>query len=346
MARIHRIGGLIALAVLILLQAGEAFAADELESAPCAGPDPNCTDQILNIRPPRFPWYVRVEGITLTRDVEGEIAFATRGTPTNVVLATDDFDFPFNAGARVLLGHTLNECYQLEGSFFDVAQWKDEATVRDTTGTMRGPFFGGVAATALNNINFAAIDGTSYLQNAEINLRRHVGMPPGRADVSFLFGLRYVRVAEGFDYFSTTVTGVSSNLGVTARNDMIGPQIGMLVEFFKEQCWWINFEMKGAILHNSATQDTVFATGAGAFPGHAAENDTAFLGDLSLDGVYRFSPRFSARFGYQIIWIGGLALATENANPDVNILTSGPARVVNDGEVVYHGPHAGLEFAW
>jgi hypothetical protein len=52
------------------------------------------------------------------------------------------------------------------------------------------------------------------------------------------------------------------------------------------------------------------------------------------------------RIGYQALLIDGLALASENFDRNVAILTAGPAELVHDGSVVYHGPFVGLTTTW
>lgn len=299
----------------------------------CGSTDPYCPDRIVDVRPPHFPWYVRAEAVMFTRDAERDFEFSYAGTPAGTVPTTSGIDYPFNAGPKLLVGRTLNECYQIEASYLDIAQWDETALER--------------APLALGE--FASIRSTSYLQGMELNLRRYVQMPPGRAAVSFLLGVRYLRIDENFDYSSTFAVappiGPFADLSMETDNDLVGPQVGMLFEFFKEQCWWINFEMKGAILHNSMQRTIGSDTLAipGGIPARATQNDTVFLGDIALMAVYRFSPRFSGRFGYQAMWIDGLALATDNF---ANTIELGPDLVDNEGEVVYHGPVVGLELAW
>jgi hypothetical protein len=46
------------------------------------------------------------------------------------------------------------------------------------------------------------------------------------------------------------------------------------------------------------------------------------------------------------MWLDGLALASENFESNTAILTNGPAQVINDGGLVYHGPFVGLTATW
>lgn len=320
---------------------------------------PECPDQVLDIRPPRMPWYGQAEVLILTRDAGHDLDVASRGAFGNVVLSTRDLDFPFNAGPSILIGHTINECYQIEGGYFNLSQWDDTAAIRDPNNTLFSPFTGitrpAGGLTGIDRNDFVSIHETSFLRSAELNLRQQLPMPPGRMTASFLVGLRYIGISERLNYLATSpfpAAGTTTTVNVDIGNDMLGPQIGGKVQFFKEACWWIDFEAKGAILQDSIVRDasgTFTAPPAGipaSFVSRDSERRTAFLGDLDLTATYRVSPFCSARFGYRAIWVDRVALASDNFQTDISLLTLGPAHATNRDHVVYHGPHAGLEFNW
>jgi len=352
------------IAVLALAAIGAAPAEGEEHVSLAYGSEiPTCPDRVLDVQAPRTPWYVRTDAVVLTRDANRDVDIASfnafpdvRG---DVILSTRDVDFPFQLGPRILIGRTINECYQVEGSYFDLAQSDDSAAVGDLPSRLSSPFtgFGDPAHPgyfALHNIfdfnYFASVRITSYLRNAEINLRRALPMPPGRAAASFLIGMRYMGISEGFEYLTKSVD-TTNFIRVDTGNELLGAQIGAMMEFYKEDCWWINFEAKGAICQNSANQHTTltqaFAGGARVdFPNAVSKNGTAFVGDLALTVLYRWGEHLAARFGYQAIWVDRLALAADNFSTDYGILIAGPAQLRRDATVVYHGPFAGLELAW
>jgi hypothetical protein len=314
--------------------------------------------------PPRCPWYVRSEGVMFLRDTGSRIDFAALGSPTNIVLSTRDLDFPFKAGARMLLGRTINPWNQIEFSYFGVEHWDDTEAVRNLSpnaigglGNLFSPFtsFGRPAVVGLDYENFVSISAKSTFDNAEINWRHILDMPPGRLSTSLLVGARYMQVREHFQYDSAlSIPGDSAVQNIVrtdTSNKLFGVQLGALLEFYSEGSWWVNFEMKGAMAQNDGAQTTDFrniqAAGTTEFLGHRDGRNTAWIGDIALTVLYRFSPRLNARFGYQAIWVTGLNLATENFDQDINLLREGPALLVHHrGSVVYHGPFAGIEFAW
>ncbi len=70
----------------------------------------------------------------------------------------------------------------------------------------------------------------------------------------------------------------------------------------------------------------------------------SFLGELGLNGNYKFSECLSLRGGYQVYWVEGLALAPEQLDfTDTD--TSGTSLDKNGGLFI-HGAHAGLMAQW
>lgn len=337
------------------------------DPCPPAGRDPAksaCPDELdFYMRPPRRPWYVLGDGLAIRRDDRGRFDAATVNTPTAVALSTADLNMDLRSGARVLVGRTLGECLQIEGLYFFVSEWDKGREIRNTTpndqggtGNLFSPFtnFGDPPLIGLDYNNFAAIRYASSLDNVELNVRRALPIRPGRLAGSILVGVRYMDLPEQFQYRTESTlpspTGAVNEVRIDTDNALLGPQIGAMLEFYAENRWWINFEIKGAVCNNRAGQATFYRHTE--FPDEFTHEDsrkedvTTFVGDLSLTFVYRWSPFFTTRLGYQAIWLDGLALAAENFNRDINILTQGPAQLQSEGRAVYHGPFAGIMLSW
>ena len=320
--------------------------------------------------PPR-PWlYVVSEGAAICRrPVHGDdfaaipmLPGAALPAPVDIVLSTNEFSYDFTAAGRLVVGCTLGECFQIEGAYMGVSQAENMAAVRDATsnefggvGNLLSPFggFGLDPIPGLDFNNLAQIRYTSSLQGAELNLRRKMPLPP------VLFGVRYIGLPEDLDYLTqsdvnaagtTTPGGATNAIHVRTTNEMVGPQIGALFEFYSDNRWWVNFEMKAAVMNNRASQSTVYHNiDAGIvhnFFGERQEDHTTFAGDLSLAFVYRWSPHFTTRLGYQALWLTSQALAPDNLNTDINILTQGPAQLNHGAGILYQGPFAGIMLGW
>jgi hypothetical protein len=347
---------------------------DPLQSA-C----PNREDYFLV--PPRPCLYVVADGAAITRVPRRTIDFASlgqSGQPDAIVLSNSDFNYDFKAAGRLVVGHSFGECLQIEGGYLGIQQSQNTAAVRDNsfnglidangnnmTGDLFSPF-GGFGAYPIDNVdynNFAQITYTSSLQSAELNILRKVPLVPERLSVSLLFGVRYIVILEDLQYdtHSTVVMsppnpllpGTSNNsIHVSTDNYMVGPQIGARFELYTDNRWWINTEIKAAVLNNSAAtfNDYTNTINGGSPPGREVnsvrESHTAFAGDLSITAVYRWTQNFTTRVGYQALWLEGTALAPDNFNTNINIVRQGPAQLNHDGGIVYHGPFAGIELGW
>jgi len=219
------------------------------------------------------------------------------GTFTSVLALTDTNVDRFQGGGRILLGRTLGPNTGLEVSYFDVADWRGTAIVRDVT-ELDGVAFrygdGSGDPTVLMRLpgslfsplsdygawleevdmpteipfdgnNLAQITYSSSLDNLEWNLRQWVVRVPGCTQVSLLLGGRYMNVNETFCYYThrnadpeQQVTEATTGITTETRNPMIGAQIGGTYEACVMPGWWLDFELKGAAFSNGARQSTVF----------------------------------------------------------------------------------------
>lgn len=296
------------------------------------------------------------------------------------VLTSGELDGGFEPGIRALIGVSLSDWYRVECSYFGSYSWADSATVRydaaDGTGNLLSPFsnfgysegelnldpvpdgfFNPVEGLDFNNR--ASVSWFSQLDNYELNLRRRMVMPPDRhvcAEMSCLVGLRYMKLRETLDYSTQSPLpeesdGSQNTEHVRVDNDLLGPQVGALAQFLVLNRAWIDFSVTGAILFDQA--DSTVAANVN-YPVDdptqadftSEQNATAFLGDLSLQFNYQFAPSGTLRVGYNVMWLTGVALATENFVSDINTLVhNGPGSVNHDGDVVYHGPSIGITWA-
>lgn len=309
---------------------------------------PRCDE--LFLVPPRPRLYGIVDGGGLRRNPGHTVNFASMDDPGNIVLATNNFNYDFRATGQVLVGCTINECLQIEGAYMAVSEAEDTAAVRGQA-NLFSPF-GGFGANPIDGVDFndfAQIHYTSSLQGGELNIRRHMPVPPSRLTMSILFGVRYIGLPEDLDYHTESVAA-SNSIHVSANNQMVGPQLGARCEFYVDNRWWTCFEAKGALLNNRASQTTSgnvnFLGAAVPFSNSVREDHTSFAGELALTANYRWSPHFATRLGYRALWLTGVALAADNLNADLNLVVEGPAQLNHRSQTVYHGPFAGFEVGW
>jgi hypothetical protein len=310
--------------------------------------------------PPRCPWYFQVDALALRRDPYGRINFATlgpippAGTDTNVALSTSALDRDFKAGVRFLFGHTFGDSpYSVEGSYFRIDNWDTSAEVRDLdNNNLFSPFrnFGNPPLPGFDRNHLISVHDFSKLQNGELNVKYMLPMYYNGFRASFLAGVRYISVEERLEYQSFTNIPIEASQVLQTRtaNDLVGPQIGGYFEFFTIYHSWVSFEAKGAICGNNAVQTT---RDDDHTPALVSSNQvaTAFVGDLELMFNWQITKHCITRFGYQAMWVDGLALARRNLGPAGTALEVGPINtfgIDTAGETVYHGPHLGIEIVW
>jgi hypothetical protein len=124
---------------------------------------------------------------------------------------------------------------------------------------------------------------------------------------------------------------------VSTRNHMFGVQLGSLSQFLVVDRGWIDFEIKGVMFFNEASNQI------DANP-TVEKPCTAFMGDLSLTFNYQIAPAWTFRAGYNAMWLSGVALASENFLVDTSTLVTGPGSLDHRGNLVYHGPSIGVVF--
>ncbi|WP_197442495.1 BBP7 family outer membrane beta-barrel protein [Lignipirellula cremea] len=310
---------------------------------------------------PEYRWYVVVDAQPLQRDVAHEYAFQGLNGSSSRPLHSRMLDAGFDLGGRFILGRDLTARFSLEASYTGLTNWSDQVFVRDDTpntqagtGDLTSPFtdFGNPATVGLDFNDFAQIAYTSSYDNVELNIRQKLIMPEGPYEFFLLYGLRYSRVNESFQYLTTSSSAAGSRnlVNVAANNDLFAVQIGGLMQIRAADFWGLELEAKGAIASNDASQQTGYLNETGAVSTFTQtgrnETRTAFIGDLSLVANYTITPRFTLRLGYHATVITGVALGADNFERDINTLRLGPGRLDHDGQILYHGPNIGGVFRW
>ncbi len=200
--------------------------------------------------------------------------------------------------------------------------------------------------------DYARIHFRSRMNDGQLNLRRRVRMDAERrlrAEASWLLGLRYMNIGEEFGYQATSPLPDRVNphwRNVQTENKMFGIQIGSLSQFLVVDRGWIDFEIKGVMFFNDASNRIETQFGEEPIWVSQADKDrTAFMGDLSLNFNYQFAPSWTFRAGYNGLWLSGVALASENfLLEDDPLLGDHRSSLDHSGRLVYHGPSIGLVF--
>jgi hypothetical protein len=320
-----------------------------------------CRSGIIVHRP--SSWYALIDFAPLTFDANGTIPLASVNPAGRPLFTTNDLEPEFDAGARVTIGYTLaGGCYQVEGSYLGVYDWQDFVTIANSTANSQGGV--GNLSSAFSNFNIPRVAGLDLnnrigiadinsFKSAELNFRGWLNMPPGPFDVQLLVGARYMKSAEQFDYNAFSDRPLpqgSQNLAsVLTRNDMYGVQIGIDMDFMINARCYVDWETKGGMLENFASQSTSYtninsAGTTSVFNTGASQHRTAFFGDVSVVANWQLAPNWNLRLGYQAIFLTGVALGPQNFQTNNALLRTGPGQLDDTGEAVYHGPVLGVQW--
>jgi len=320
-------------------------------------------------------WYdVAVDYIALRREDAGRrVDFASFGVNGPIVLDTTDLDFDSESSFRFSAMFQWGAGSNIEFTYFGLFFWDSAASVSDPTNFLFSPFSdfgqnpGGFTETDFGS--FASIDYESSFDSFEINFRQRWMAPNCRYQGSCLFGVRYFKLDEDFNYFANgalipgdpaavpptedLIPELNNNINV--HNNMVGAQIGGDLWMCILPGLRIGAEGKAAILGNRVAVENTISTNVPDPIGDPqlpviedlVTNDVSFLGEANIMGTYRLNQQWTLRGGYQFLYVDGVALAAENFNSQPPFVNGVRVATINDnGGVFYHGWFAGTEFMW
>lgn len=274
-------------------------------------------------------------------------------------LSTSDVDWDYAAGYRAYVGLQLDPNVAIEGSYFGI----DDSTVSRTISISNPTNF--LFSDYLVNPLFAQ---TSSQYRLSTGLQSADFMLAFRSDPNYPLygtvstGVRYIQVTDAFQLNGFTPgLGLTEQTSISTKNDLLGLNVGGA----------FNFAIRGG-----ARELNFGATARGGLYGNIA--DSRFLNNNFTAGTTLLDRRLSAtplaasfetginlsyrikciafRGGYQLIYVGGLAIATDQLTTtgiDVNFgspasyVSSGTASRMNThGDAIFHGPTAGIEISW
>lgn len=279
--------------------------------------------------------------------VRGGAIFLHRNSPSTAnigfVIPQDAaaLNLGYSTGYEVSAIRNFNCCFSVEARYFQVDNWN--AGFANANPLVPNP----IDPVLLPPL--AVAEGgnlSSLLRSAEINFRRQMN-----CWLTGLVGFRYLNLSERFDFGNRTVStdqaafplDTSTLINANTHNDLYGGQLGA------DGCIWCRNGMKldgfgkAGIYGNAASANATAAIidNTGLNPpivnaGNVQNNQVAFVGELGLIGSYCLTDHITLRGGYQMMWVNGVALVTEQVG----------GAFVTTGHVFYHGALAGAEFKW
>ena len=308
--------------------------------------------------------YAEIEAVFLTR---------TAGYPDRTLLinadtqeslvSSSDLGFGFSPGVRALFGFRLWEGRSVEFGYLGLTDSRASTDFvqpnQNVDVTLPGSL--GIASNVFHSDVRAHIDYLSRLQGAEVNFPFFSSSACSSAcsdgcpdcgpatSLDWFVGFRYISLREDLRISGARTVGTLDETGyydTSSRNDLFGAQLGGRIRRFRGKLGW-EVTGKAGVFGNSAGQEQVFVD----YPNFLLRPTTgdnggnaAFVGELDLTGIYQLNRTWGLRLGYSLLWICGVALATNQTDFTFNS-TSGAA-LNTGGGLLLHGVNVGLEARW
>ncbi len=281
-----------------------------------------------------------------SRTIWGGAIFLTRNRPESqslireggsVLCNANQFDFDTTAGPDLnALRHGEN--FDLDFRYFQVNNISAHRSIISGLGAeldVNDPVL-------LGDDILGQLYGTSVL-SVETNLRRNI-----TDRVSLLAGFRYIQLQEDlrtrFDLPLDVFPPI--DFDVDGINNLYGAQTGVDAVLFDGGRFQILSAAKAGIYGNTARNAARLSIdGDGIYSFGTRGSAVSFVGDVSFTGAFQLNNVWSIRGGYQLLWLTGLALSSEQF-PHVSHHFIPDAQVVTDGSLFLHGALVGLEAVW
>ena len=174
----------------------------------------------------------------------------------------------------------------------------------------------------------------SELHSVEANVGQQV-----RDWLGLSVGFRYVELDERG---SIALTGAAIPFTYAARttNRLYGAQMGGHALLWCQDRFTLEMTGKAGIYGNHSDHGGLTATNVATLTAVGSDNRAAFVGELGFTGKACISECLSVRGGYRLLWLDGVAVATDQlAASDFNTGIG----YDGGGDVFYHGAFVGLE---
>jgi len=278
-------------------------------------------------------WTAQAGAVILSRTSRSAILVrdAVTGDP---LINARDLGTPWAAGPDISVQRWFDSGSSLQFRFFDVDGLSSHTSFATTPFIILPtvpPLFG----FGLTNM---APTYATRIYSTELNLQR-----PAASWLSWLVGFRWVELYENLDLHFTAPLA-TGDLRFQTANRLYGGQAGASALLWNRGALRVDSVLKAGLYGNAASNQFLLTQSIGpAFRAADQRGQVAFLGDISIVGVYQWTDNIALRGGYQLLWLDGVALAPDQIAATHAITANG---IDTTGDSFYHGALLGLEVAW
>lgn len=286
-------------------------------------------------------WTATVDAMMLWQNnISSRPLFISTAAPYATAVDANQLQTPTSVGPRFGLFYHIDNCHSIEGNYFNVQSFNGEYQTPYATD--------GYAASDLASPISFIVDGaqaisSGEIQSAELNWRRNAGI------VTWLAGFRWVEWNGDLNVRSTSVLG-EDLVSTATGNDLYGGQLGADVLLWNgPRGFQVNGLGKAGVYYNTAYQSTSASVSTQppyAGSARSAADQTAFFGELGINGAWWITDCLAWRVGYSFFWLSGVATPAEQLSL-VDISASPVTSGINtEGSVFLQGVTTGLEARW
>jgi len=282
--------------------------------------------------------------------------------PQSVALSTDDGEFGDKAGLSFKAFIPLNSGRVLEFGYMGLLSHDAEGEV-DVSQTNPGTLFSVVSGFGTSPwLGFGETDQSdvhrfeyeSNMDTVELGFRRSWTDPNSRWQGSWVAGVRHFYVTESFLFHSHSG---SSMLGTLQQLDYSSSTANSITGFQFGGDFWMSadnglelglFGKVGVYGNRIKVKSSYLATSIN--PAHVTSADqerTAFGLEAGATVNWRLNQNMKMTVGYQVIYLDGVALASDQFANDPPFVQPVPQQAIyDDGELIYTGFNVGFEWMW
>jgi hypothetical protein len=320
-------------------------------------------------------WYTQQDVVVLGR-ARNQKRFlsikpsASTGLVGDEIMTTASATLGFAPGTRLTLGRLLgsddrNRDYSMEFTFYGLFEFNGASQLNSTPGSNENQI------RLVPDINYPGYNFAQYhqahyeadLNSYEFNFfrtdrlgRDRMLMSPDGSWVreanprftnTFLLGIRYVRVNEGYQFISRGVNPaiLAGDYYVRTHNDVLGPQFGY--DFSSQHTFW-RFGVLGKIagMVNFADQNSyVHIVDTDAPPDrfeHAAKENLVLMLETNVHAEYMLRTNCKLRASWDMLFLQGIA----TAGSQVTFNPVSPPQLKTSDFMLATGLSFGFELCW
>lgn len=326
-----------ALTIVFLLLGHSANAQPDLSIVGC---DELACDGFVEENMGSTTWWVSADAQFLRRSQNNHsIIVIDENNSQAPVLTGNDLAFGVATGPRIAMGWAKDANYVAELVYFGMNDWATrESRVGNNNLSIPGDL-------GLATFDFFAADRMDVSYGSRIhNVEANVWSPIANAE--WLVGFRHFSVNEQLQIASFDSDTFNSDYQIHADNHLFGGQVGVRKRWTQERLSFAP-EAKFGIFGNSNDQHSLVRDLDNTTVLRDVREDSSTLSSLTelrLVGNAAITGNLHATFGYNLIWVTGLAQAPNQLDFS---FTSSSSRFVDDSHsVFYHGAIVGLNWIW